>query len=81
MRNQQTLAWGLVCLIATSSIMPAMAYPSSATLQLSQESSDTPQFDGRKFAEKPNSVKKIQALEDRNDLDDLSTNQIPVKYK
>ncbi|XP_073986182.1 uncharacterized protein isoform X2 [Rhodnius prolixus] len=77
MRNQQTLAWGLVCLIATSSIMPAMAYPSSATLQLSQESSDTPQFDGRKFAEKPNSVKKIQALEDRNDLDDLSTNQIP----
>ncbi|KAF6212284.1 hypothetical protein GE061_012806 [Apolygus lucorum] len=32
--------------------------------------------DARKFAEKPNSVKKIIALEDRNDLDDLSTNNL-----
>ncbi|KAK9498975.1 hypothetical protein O3M35_003502 [Rhynocoris fuscipes] len=78
MKNQQILAWALVSLIATSTFVPIIAYPSNAALQHQvPDSSDTPQFEGRKFAEKPNSVKKIQALEDRNDLDDLSTNQIP----
>ncbi|XP_039293201.1 uncharacterized protein LOC111061473 [Nilaparvata lugens] len=35
-----------------------------------------PAPEARKFAEKPNASKKVQALEDRNDLDDIQTNQI-----
>jgi hypothetical protein len=72
MTTKQMLGWSLVCLVATSSILPVLAYPSSA-LALH---GDHPE--GRKFAEKPNSSKKVAALENRNDLDDLSTNQIPV---
>lgn len=34
--------------------------------------------EARKFAEKPNSTKKVVTLEDRNDIDDVQTNQISV---
>lgn len=85
--RQMILGWTLVCLISTSSFMPVLAYPNVAIQGPSQESGPqyeqfTPQdavHDARKFAEKPNSIKKIQALEDRNDLDDLSTNNITVR--
>ncbi|CAB0013117.1 unnamed protein product, partial [Nesidiocoris tenuis] len=75
MKTRQILGWSLVCLISTSALLPAYAYPSVA---IQGPSDDTQQQydDARKFAEKPNSIKKIQALEDRNDLDDLSTNNI-----
>lgn len=35
---------------------------------------------GRKFAEKPNSTKKLTLLEDRNDLEDLATNSLSVSH-
>jgi hypothetical protein len=55
------------------SISPALGYPS-----------DPEQYEvstGRKFAEKPNSTKKLTLLEDRNDLEDLATNQLTVSTK
>lgn len=88
MKNQQLYGWCLVCLVATSSFLPALAYPSTQQLaslgQDGQEGQQRTPYQGhteeRKFAEKPNSIKKIAALEDRNDLDDLSTNQISVSF-
>ncbi|XP_008479056.1 uncharacterized protein LOC103515667 isoform X4 [Diaphorina citri] len=60
----------LYCLasVIALSISPALGYPS-----------DPEQYEvstGRKFAEKPNSTKKLTLLEDRNDLEDLATNQL-----
>lgn len=63
-------------LITSSGILPIICYPS-----LSDVSDVSPQIvlpEGRKFAEKPNATKKVPPIEDRNDLDDISTNQIPV---
>lgn len=64
-------------LITSSGILPILCYPS-----LTEVSHVSPQIvlpEGRKFAEKPNATKKVPPLEDRNDLDDISTNQIPVR--
>lgn len=65
----------LYCLasVIALSISPALGYPS-----------DPEQYEvstGRKFAEKPNSTKKLTLLEDRNDLEDLATNQLTVSTK
>ncbi|XP_014255818.1 uncharacterized protein LOC106670216 isoform X1 [Cimex lectularius] len=77
MNSRQIMSLSLVCLIATSSLLPAIAYPGVPGIQGEQAQRGFQGQEGRKFAEKPNSVKKIAALEDRNDLDDLNTNQIP----
>jgi len=52
----------LVTLVAASYVMPVLSYPGL-----------TPIPEPRKFAEKPNALKKV-AID--NDLDDVSTNQI-----
>lgn len=64
MKNQQLIGWTLVALVATSYVVPVMCYPGL-----------TPIPEPRKFAEKPNALKKV-AID--NDLDDVSTNQISV---
>lgn len=44
-----------------------------------------PEQDARKFVEKPNASKKVVSttgiVEDRNDLEDVQTNSISVRYK
>jgi len=44
-----------------------------------------PEQDARKFVEKPNASKKVVSntgvVEDRNDLDDVQTNSISVRFK
>jgi hypothetical protein len=62
MKNQQLIGWTLVTLVAASYVMPVLSYPGL-----------TPIPEPRKFAEKPNALKKV-AID--NDLDDVSTNQI-----
>jgi hypothetical protein len=64
MKNQQLIGWTLVTLVAASYVMPVLCYPGL-----------TPLPEPRKFAEKPNALKKV-AID--NDLDDVSTNQISV---
>jgi hypothetical protein len=64
MKNQQLIGWTLVVLVATSYVAPVLSYPGL-----------TPAPEPRKFAEKPNALKKV-AID--NDLDDVSTNQIQV---
>lgn len=67
----------LTSLVALASITPALGYPSS---ELTNED-DLRASQGRKFAEKPNSTKKLTLLEDRNDLEDLATNQLTVSCR
>jgi hypothetical protein len=64
MKNQQLIGWTLVALVAISYVAPVLCYPGL-----------TPIPEPRKFAEKPNALKKV-AID--NDLDDVSTNQISV---
>jgi hypothetical protein len=64
MKNQQLVGWAMVVLVATSYVVPVLCYPGL-----------TPIPEVRKFAEKPNALKKV-AID--NDLDDVSTNQISV---
>lgn len=62
MKNQQLIGWTFVALLCTSYVAPVWCYPGL-----------TPIPEVRKFAEKPNALKKV-AID--NDLDDVSTNQI-----
>jgi hypothetical protein len=64
MKNLQLTGWVFVALVATSYVAPVWCYPGL-----------TPIPEVRKFAEKPNALKKV-AID--NDLDDVSTNQISV---
>lgn len=64
MNNRQLLACAFVTLFASTSLSPALCLPSEGR----------PEF--RKFAEKPNALKKVSM--DHNDLDDVSTNSIQV---
>ncbi|XP_072154427.1 uncharacterized protein [Bemisia tabaci] len=61
--NQQLLGWVLLSLISAAYVLPTLAHPTDSMAL------------AKKIAEKPNSSKKV-ILEDRNDLDDVSTNQI-----
>ncbi|KAK6641966.1 hypothetical protein RUM44_013687 [Polyplax serrata] len=61
MNNRQLLALAFVTLFASTSLSPALCLPSTGR----------PEF--RKFAEKPNALKKVSI--DNNALDDVSTNQ------
>lgn len=93
MHNNQLVGWSLLVLIGGSTIVPILGYPSVVTAgqQPAQVDSEwTPAFapapgpapipapEARKFAEKPNATKKVVTIEDRNDIDDIQTNQIQV---
>lgn len=63
--------------LSSSVILETLCYPQQHQEVVDRVSLVTPSgvSTSRKFAEKPNNVKKV-VLEDRNDLDDVSTNQI-----
>lgn len=64
MNNRQLIACAFVTLFASTSLSPALCLPAEGR----------PEF--RKFAEKPNALKKVSL---DNDLDDVSTNSIQVR--
>ncbi|XP_063229026.1 uncharacterized protein LOC134534478 [Bacillus rossius redtenbacheri] len=63
--RRQAAGWALTALVVCSLGAPALSYPGPGSEQLAQP---------RKFAEKPNNLKKVAV--DRNDLDDVSSNQV-----
>lgn len=76
MCNKQSIGWIFLTILTSSAVLPVLCYPS-----LTENSHLQPQIvlpEGRKFAEKPNATKKVQPVEDRNDLEDITTNQISV---
>lgn len=72
---KQSIGWALFALITTSSIVSTISFPQHHT-EGGFVPARTPQVPAqrieRKFAEKPNAIKKV-ALDD---LDDIQTNQI-----
>lgn len=74
MYNKQNIGWMYLCILSSSAILPILCYPSLTEVSKVQPHLVLPE--GRKYVEKPNATKKVQALEDRNDLDDIQTNQI-----
>ncbi|KAJ8967211.1 hypothetical protein NQ314_003041 [Rhamnusium bicolor] len=70
---KQTIGWAIFALLVSSSIVDTLSYPNQ---QFPSEGGLYPQLPSqrieRKFAEKPNAIKKV-ALDD---LDDIQTNQI-----
>lgn len=87
MHRSSIQGWSLLALILTSTILQTIAYPNSVKRQiLVQQAAPQPKYlpisehnnggnqeDTRKFAEKPNYIKKV-ALDDIDD--DIQTNQI-----
>ncbi|XKL65914.1 hypothetical protein PGB90_009334 [Kerria lacca] len=73
--QKHCIGWIYFCLITSSGILPILCYPSLTEISQVQPHIVLPE--GRKFAEKPNAAKKVPPPEDRNDLDDIQTNQIP----
>ncbi|XP_077292506.1 uncharacterized protein LOC143915664 isoform X1 [Arctopsyche grandis] len=80
MFKQQAMGWTLLALISSNCLLMTFAYPQQA-VQNAQIAQTLPQYYGnsnqaldadRKFAEKPNAMKKV-ALDD---IDDIQTNQI-----
>lgn len=72
---KKTIGWTLLVLIASSCIVSTIAYPNHSAENgfLPSRGPQLPaQRIERKFAEKPNAIKKV-ALDD---LDDIQTNQI-----
>lgn len=87
--RQQTIGWSLLVVLGCSVANPVLGYPSMVTSAQVERAEDTAEWkpyapavapEGRKFAEKPNSTKKVVTLEDRNDIDDVQTNQISVGH-
>lgn len=76
--NKPRIGWIYLCLIAGNGLLPILCF--SNVNQISPPQTGLP-AEARKFAEKPNATKKVPALEDRNDLDDVQTNQIPVRSR
>lgn len=74
--RSQTTGWALFALIASSGIISTLAYPNQQLMESGFVPARGPQLPvqriERKFAEKPNAIKKV-ALDD---LDDIQTNQI-----
>lgn len=66
MNNRQILAIACVTLMLSTVLSPALCLPAEGRPE------------ARKFAEKPNTLKKVAI--DRNDLDDISTNSIQVRF-
>lgn len=96
MSNKQAIGWAFLCLVGTTLMAPAFTYPQDhRSLVQSQQESQRPVYtgnypvyqpeqDARKFVEKPNASKKVVSstgvVEDRNDLDDVQTNSISVRF-
>ncbi|XP_046664619.1 uncharacterized protein LOC124357155 isoform X2 [Homalodisca vitripennis] len=90
MKRQQMIGWSLLAILGCSVVSPVLGYPGVVTAAHLPDNSDWKPYDpapvpapaqvatpeARKFAEKPNASKKVVTLEDRNDIDDLQTNQI-----
>lgn len=83
MKHCQIVGWALLCLVGGSAILPALAYPSihQAAIEVHRHQAQEELNQSRKFAEKPNATKKVAILENRNDFDDLTTNQITVSIR
>ena len=69
---KQTVGWGLFALLVSSSIVSTISYPSDGGFVPVRTPPLPAQRIERKFAEKPNAIKKV-ALDD---LDDIQTNNI-----
>ncbi|XP_063905921.1 uncharacterized protein LOC135124629 isoform X2 [Zophobas morio] len=69
---KQTVGWGLFALLVSSSIVSTISYPSDGGFVPVRTPQLPAQRIERKFAEKPNAIKKV-ALDD---LDDIQTNNI-----
>lgn len=90
MKRQQMTGWCLLAVLSCSVVSPALGYPSVVTAAHLPDTGDWKPYapapvpapeqvpEARKFAEKPNASKKVVTLEDRNDIDDIQTNQISV---
>ncbi|XP_065208700.1 uncharacterized protein LOC135837377 isoform X2 [Planococcus citri] len=74
MYNKQNIGWMYLCILSSSAILPILCYPSLTEVSKVQPHLVLPE--GRKYAEKPNATKKTQTIEDRHDLEDITTNQI-----
>lgn len=74
--HTQTAGWALFALIASSSLISTLAYPNQQAMESGFVPARGPQLPTqrieRKFAEKPNAIKKV-ALDD---LEETQTNQI-----
>lgn len=74
--HSQATGWALLALMSSSFIISTLAYPNQHVLEAGFVPARGPQLPTqrieRKFAEKPNAIKKV-ALDD---LDDIQTNQI-----
>lgn len=91
MKRQQVIGWSMLVVLGCSMVNPVLGYPSVVTAAHLPDNSEWKPYapaplpspaeaapEARKFAEKPNASKKVVALEDRNDIDDIQTNQISV---
>lgn len=70
---KQTIGWAILALLVSTSIMETVSYPSEGGFVPVRSPQLPAQRIERKFAEKPNSIKKVTSLDD---LDDIQTNQI-----
>lgn len=73
MISKSASGWCFVTLIVSSLIMTTIALPQQQVALRQQQSQQRLDRDNRKFAEKPNAMKKV-ALDDLDD--DIQTNQI-----
>ncbi|XP_034255458.1 uncharacterized protein LOC117653717 isoform X2 [Thrips palmi] len=84
MQQSQVIGWALVVLVGCSAVLPVLALPHQVPppqqLQHRQYpvyqhpgQQQQPHAEARKYAEKPNAMKKVPI---DNDLDDIQTNQI-----
>lgn len=96
MSNKQAIGWAFLCLVGTTLMAPAFTYPQDHRSQIQSQHEQQrpvytgnypvyqPEQDARKFVEKPNASKKVASstgiVEDRNDLDDVQTNSISVRF-
>lgn len=69
---KQTIGWAFLALLVSTSVMETLSYPSEGGFVPVRSPQLPAQRIERKFAEKPNAIKKV-ALDD---LDDIQTNQI-----
>lgn len=86
MLRQQLTGWTLVMLVSVTQFLPVLTHPGGGLVAVNgpqqpqyqhqqHHQQQQQQLEARKFAEKPNAMKKV-AID--NDLDDVSTNQISV---
>lgn len=69
---KQTIGWAFLALLVSTSVMETLSYPSEGGFVPVRSPQLPAQRIERKFAEKPNAIKKVSL----DDLDDVQTNQI-----